>query len=89
MSGIEKPIGEVATSQVDPAANANYGAKSPAMVQIWAADRTRIPALAIPSENGSLHASDMACTPVAFALSHLLLATGAGSVIGADSRNHF
>ena len=89
MSGIEKPIGEVANISGDQQTDARPGAKSPEKVQFWAAGRTRFPALAIPSENGSLQVSDMACTPVAFSPSRLLLATGGQSIIGAGSRNHF
>ena len=62
MSGIEKPIGEVADLSGDQPTDARPCAKSPEKVQFWAAGRTRFPALAIPSENGSLQVSDMACT---------------------------
>ena len=82
MSGIEKPIGEVADLSGEPQTGARPGARSPDKVQFWAAGQMHIPALAIPSENGSLYVSDMACTPVAFARSRLLLATGNGSGYG-------
>ena len=82
MSGVEKLVGEVADLSVDQPTGARPGAKSPEKVWLWPAGRTRIPALAIPSENDSLYVSDMVCTPVAFALSRLLLATGGGSGYG-------